>query len=344
MEGIASQRSDVFAVDFTSEQLADSLTYYGFNQVDCGTDTRVARAVRPNGFVNPGNDCYLISGLVFLASTPGLTSWVHQLFNRATMLDAKGTELRLVVEELLNSVWGSKSVFRTMIKKLKIIMGLDNEQHDASEVIAKLLELITDAGGRKSHAFEGLCEGVIQTMTTCRRCKTPSDKKDPFLIHQVSGEAKGNLETIFRPVMEELVSGNEYACRKKSCLRTRQPADMSTIVYSSSNVMFFSIGRVMYAEGLSILSENVVCYPPTISLQDGSVFDLNGLVCHRGSSAGSGHYVSYVRNPKLHPAGCWYLVNDDKVRVVDPEVVYRFGIEKIEGERPLILQYVRRPL
>jgi ubiquitin carboxyl-terminal hydrolase 5/13 len=41
------------------------------------------------------------------------------------------------------------------------------------------------------------------------------------------------------------------------------------------------------------------------------VYDLKAIVCHRGGSTHSGHYVCYIKKE-----GQWYLYNDEKVVLV----------------------------
>lgn len=301
--------------------------------------------VIPSGYKNAGNTCYISASLVLLSSTRDFIPALEDLFAQRILRGGSGfveNGFGALVLNVLRSVWNSTPCSARNIKKLKRHLHLDDEEHDAAELVTKLLEAITDYLGVREHAFLGVLEGVIQSTTSCRQCNSSVVVPGFFLLHQVSGEANGNLANVLRPVVEVLQNENSYECSHSTCFPVKQTADKSTVLHSSSTNILFSIGRVHYGIDGLFLTQELVLFPPSITLMDGTVFDLNGVVSHLGNSANSGHYVAYVRNPGNTSGGLWFLVNDEKVDIVESQVVFRLGSEKNDLERPLILQYVRR--
>lgn len=305
-----------------------------------------AQFLVPSGYPNAGNSCYMGVVFVLLASTKDFISALEGLLTQHIIRgggDAAVIGVGNQVLSILSSVWSSQPCTARSIRKMKKLLKIDDSQQDASEFLEKLLEVITDSVGVKHHAFLGVLEGMLHTKTICRGCKkVPDPIFEYFLLQHVSGEANGNLANVLSPICEVLEKKNKYRCLGSKCFPQRQIADKTTELHTTSSNILFSIGRVNYGDDGVVLNEEIVLFQPSITLLDGSAFDLNGVVSHLGSTATSGHYVAYVKNPDSTPAGCWFLVNDDHVSVVDAQVVYRLGMESLAHERPLILQYVRR--
>lgn len=52
-----------------------------------------------------------------------------------------------------------------------------------------------------------------------------------------------------------------------------------------------------------------------------SVYELNAVITHAGSSADGGHYKAYVKDPTDLDGERWWLFNDDKVSSVNKEKI-----------------------
>ncbi|KAF4513933.1 UNVERIFIED_CONTAM: hypothetical protein B566_EDAN017973 [Ephemera danica] len=82
----------------------------------------------------------------------------------------------------------------------------------------------------------------------------------------------------------------------------------------------------VFHEGRSIKLDNKVAFPlkgltlkeaSAGSRRSGSLYDLYSCVCHIGGTTGSGHYMSYTRNPVSLE---WYRYNDSSVLRQRPEL------------------------
>ncbi|VEU22346.1 DEKNAAC103418 [Brettanomyces naardenensis] len=68
------------------------------------------------------------------------------------------------------------------------------------------------------------------------------------------------------------------------------------------------------------------------------LYELNAIIAHQGSSADSGHYQAFIKDPDDLDAERWYKFNDDKVTVVTKEKIQSLAGGS-EGDSALILLY-----
>ncbi|QPG74731.1 hypothetical protein FOA43_002064 [Brettanomyces nanus] len=68
------------------------------------------------------------------------------------------------------------------------------------------------------------------------------------------------------------------------------------------------------------------------------LYGLNAIIAHQGSSADSGHYQAFIRDPEDLEGDRWYKFNDDKVSVVNREKIQSLAGGS-EGDSALILIY-----
>lgn len=68
------------------------------------------------------------------------------------------------------------------------------------------------------------------------------------------------------------------------------------------------------------------------------LYELSAIIAHQGSSADSGHYQAFVKDPEDAVGERWYKFNDDKVTVVNKEKIQSLAGGS-EGDSALILLY-----
>ena len=68
------------------------------------------------------------------------------------------------------------------------------------------------------------------------------------------------------------------------------------------------------------------------------LYELSAIIAHQGSSADSGHYQAFVKDPEDVDGERWYKFNDDKVTVVNKEKIQSLAGGS-EGDSALILLY-----
>jgi len=102
----------------------------------------------------------------------------------------------------------------------------------------------------------------------------------------------------------------------------------TTSLYSGPNYLILHLNR-----GKGAVYECNVIFPEKLNLfnyitynQEGTLYELNAVICHLGPSSMSGHFVAYCRNRMDKQ---WYLYNDGLVNLCTREQQYKDGMPYI---------------
>ncbi|KAF8733688.1 hypothetical protein AX14_003618 [Amanita brunnescens Koide BX004] len=203
------------------------------------------------------------------------------------------------------------------------------EQQDAQE-FAKLFLSHLDAEFQRQPVLSlrslvtDQFQGKQVYATLCNSCQRPSEREADFLELEIS--LSGNISladgiaTLLQP--EDLSGDNKYYCSHCDAL---QDATRYTKLRMLPPVLNFSLMRFVY--DLSTMerrkSKNVISFPATINMEDhldrdrqcpeggtDHIYDLRGVLLHKGPSAYHGHYEAQVYD---EISQCWYQFNDEDV-------------------------------
>ena len=172
--------------------------------------------------------------------------------------------------------------------------------------------------------------------------------KSKFLITRYTKEGlidgESDCDTCTRLAEEALVAtennitsfnGKSHAIRKKIKPVKAQKSTQTTFARLPKNLVLY-ISRTHYLNNGDTV-KNRVCVQPSPTLEvptrwcdpsipyndtdlEGTIYDLRGVVVHRGKNAVSGHYFAYAKRGKS-----WFIFDDDDVTECDEQVVFTEG-------------------
>ena len=197
-----------------------------------------------------------------------------------------------------------------------------NRQEDAGEFFLRLI-------GHFSDKFKPLADmfvGDFRSTLTCQRCFHSYTKTEPFGLLSLSFPDRNNEHNVSHThdvydfledfVTPEIISG--YNCAH---CRIQNPTEKTLDILSTPKVLVLQLNRF---KGLQKIKD-FVRFPSQLRLNYASVGDrehqlyrLTGVVCHKGRSLRSGHYVAFVL-----AEGKWLKANDTTVHEVRYETVKR---------------------
>ncbi|KAI5900286.1 uncharacterized protein SCHCODRAFT_02607525 [Schizophyllum commune H4-8] len=182
-------------------------------------------------------------------------------------------------------------------------------------------------------------EGVQLYGTRCDTCKTQSERESTFLEIEVNFGNNSRLEDCVASSLqpEKLTGDNKYACSACNALRD---ATRYTKLRKLPPVLHFSLMRFVY--DLKTYerkkSKSAIVFPtvldmgrfvegggdasgskapaaankesPTATGKESHIYDLRGVLLHKGSSAYHGHYEAQVYDTER---ACWFQFNDEIV-------------------------------
>ncbi|KAG6867026.1 hypothetical protein C0991_003943 [Blastosporella zonata] len=166
--------------------------------------------------------------------------------------------------------------------------------------------------------------------TLCNQCQYRSERVSDFLEIEINLKNNAKLEDRIHAVLQpETLSGdNQYLCSRCEGLRD---ATRYTKLKELPPVLHFSLLRFVYdlATMERKKSKHSVSFPKTLDMTpfmgprgDGlsetdvhgtNVYELRGVLLHKGSSAHHGHYEAQVFD---HTNKCWYQFNDETVKKI----------------------------
>ncbi|KAJ7581164.1 hypothetical protein C8J56DRAFT_866417 [Mycena floridula] len=240
------------------------------------------------------------------------------------------------------------------------------EQQDAQE-FSKLFMSHLDAEFKKQSipSVQSLITDQFQGKqvygTRCHNCHNQSERETDFLELEINFEKKSKLEdciaTLLKP--ETLSGDNQYLC---AVCESLQDATRYTELRSLPPVLHFSLLRFVF--DIATLerkkSKHAICFPVTLDMNkflgknvakknaapndpncDDNVYELRGVLLHKGASAYHGHYEAQVFDPATQS---WFQFNDetvtkvktlgDKVRPGKNDIVIDLDDTEYEDEKP----------
>lgn len=211
-----------------------------------------------------------------------------------------------------------------LVESLELRAG---EQQDAQE-FAKLFMSHLDAEFQRQPvvSLRSLVTDQFQGKqlhgTICEACKRQSEHETDFLELEIN--LTGNIaltDGLANSLKPEKLSGeNRYHC---SYCDTLQDATRYTKLRRLPPVLHFSLMRFVY--DLNTMerkkSKSLISFPTTIDMRKyidsdnadqgtNHIYDLRGVLLHKGPSAYHGHYEAQVFDETLH---CWFQFNDESV-------------------------------
>ncbi|KAJ7444900.1 hypothetical protein FB451DRAFT_1343700 [Mycena latifolia] len=285
----------------------------------------------PVGLKNLGATCY---------ANASLQVWFRDMAFRSGVYNCQPTEesaekfrdsptfqLQVTFAALQES---TQSVFNPT----KLVESLElrtTEQQDAQE-FSKLFMSHLDAEFKKQSnpALQSLITDQFQGKqvygTICANCGSVSARDTDFLEIEINFKNNAKLEdSIANLLQEERLSGdNQYLC--SSC-ESLQDATRYTELASLPPVLHFSLLRFVY--DVSTMerrkSKHTISFPTTIDMtrflgnaadrkssrkSEGNIYELRGVLLHKGKSAYHGHYEAQVFD---YHKQSWFQFNDEIV-------------------------------
>ncbi|KAJ7709699.1 hypothetical protein B0H17DRAFT_999051 [Mycena rosella] len=286
----------------------------------------------PVGLKNLGATCY---------ANASLQVWFRDMAFRSGVYNCQPTEesadkfkdsptfqLQVTFAALQES---TQSVFNPT----KLVESLElrtTEQQDAQE-FSKLFmsHLDTEFKKQSNPALKSLITDQFQGKqvygTICSNCHAVSARDTDFLEIEINFKNNAKLEdSIANLLQEEKLSGdNQYLC---STCESLQDATRYTELASLPPVLHFSLLRFVY--DLSTMerrkSKHTISFPTTIDMtrflgnaadrksvsrkSEGNIYELRGVLLHKGKSAYHGHYEAQVFDANQHS---WFQFNDETV-------------------------------
>ncbi|KAJ6597092.1 cysteine proteinase [Mycena vulgaris] len=302
----------------------------------------------PVGLKNLGATCY---------ANASLQVWFRDMAFRSGVYNCQATEesadkfkdsptfqLQVTFAALQES---TQSVFNPT----KLVESLElrtTEQQDAQE-FSKLFMSHLDAEFKKQSnpALQSLITDQFQGKqvygTICSNCGSVSARDTDFLEIEINFKNNAKLEdSITDLLQEERLSGdNQYLC---STCDSLQDATRYTELAALPPVLHFSLLRFVY--DVSTMerrkSKHTISFPTTIDMthflgnavdrksastrkSEGNIYELRGVLLHKGKSAYHGHYEAQVFDADKHS---WFQFND--------EIVTKIKQLGDKGKRPAV--------
>ncbi|KAH9934725.1 cysteine proteinase [Fomitopsis serialis] len=234
---------------------------------------------------------------------------------------------------------GIESAFNP-VKLVESLKLRTTEQQDAQE-FSKLFMAHLDTEFQKQAdptlktLIANQFQGKHTYITTCQECQYRSERSSDFLELEVTIKNNSTLEERLGALLEpEMMSGdNQYSCPRCDGL---QDAKRHMELSSLPSVLHFSLLRFVY--DLSTMerkkSKHNISFPTTIDMdrflgppesgprkrrrkgdgQEKNLYQLRGILLHKGASAYHGHYEAQVFDVQTQS---WYQFNDETVTKID---------------------------
>ncbi|KAI0064483.1 cysteine proteinase [Artomyces pyxidatus] len=224
---------------------------------------------------------------------------------------------------------------RKVFNPIKLVESLKlrtNEQQDAQE-FSKLFMSHLDTEFQKQtdpvlkHLLSDQFQGKQAYTTTCLKCGNCSENESDFLEIEVNLENNASLESRIRAVVapETLSGDNKYRCPRCDSL---EDATRQLVLRTLPPVLHFSLLRFVF--DVSSMerkkSKHNITFPLVLDMNQfldtgraevngGNIYELQGILLHKGSSAYHGHYEATVFD-MAHDS--WFTFNDEVVTKVKP--------------------------
>ncbi|OQR82786.1 ubiquitin-specific protease [Achlya hypogyna] len=320
---------------------------------------KVPRKIGP-GLSNLGNTCYLNSVLQCLVYTPAFAQY---LIPRAAANTAKpgmikaGFAAEKVMARLMAQMHASNAPKvvqpRELVVNLKQIakyfrIGRQEDSHEffrhfldsMHKTALKAAGLKDDNSPRSlSTLVHSVFGGLLRSYVQCAKCKHVSERTEPYL--DLSLEISSGISTISGALrhftaVETLDVENAWKC---SGCSQRSRASKGLSIETVPNALVLHLKRfdvfhgklkkhVAFDESLDLNLGGTVLSP---KCKDKKLarYKLTGVLVHSGMSPDCGHYYAFVKSP----AGQWFEMNDECVRMVQ--------LQTVLSQRAYMLFYTR---
>ncbi|KAL5489782.1 hypothetical protein ACEPAI_4614 [Sanghuangporus weigelae] len=293
----------------------------------------LSRGTNPVGLKNLGATCYANAFLQVWFQDLAFRSGVYRCqpsgSNVLKFKDSPIFQLQVTFTALQE---GSLSVFNP-IKLVESLRLRTSEQQDAQEFSKLFMSHLDDEFKKQSDPelrslLSSQFEGKMINATVCDKCKTRSERETSFLELEVNLEKNGILEDRIASLLapERLDENNKYLC---SVCEGLQNATRYTEIRSLPPVLHISLLRFVY--DLTTYerkkSKLPLKFPPYLNMKpfllssdpnhmvtndvnSSEIYELRGVLLHKGPSAYHGHYEAQVYNQEKKK---WYQFNDEVV-------------------------------
>lgn len=353
---------NTYSIDFKNSYrnlMNWAYTKCGYNQNNTSNDAKIAASFNqpsstfPVGIYNKNNECFKIAPMlsIFAYQPKIATSILEKGHNYSPNNKIFGSLLYNLVQEIHNQRTNKDLVFNAFDQfstKLNAVAHLEiDRQDDPSQVILQTQELL----GKNYFTIK---EHTTLTCNSCLSSRNRSAETNPVLSIPLEGPHLVNsLNKYFEK--EKLVGENAVKCS----MCNDQTTEHLTQKQILQQPEFLCLWLKRFNNDLSKNNTHLKFPLANLSLdqwsksKNGYVYDLTGILVHRGNSPTSGHYVSYFRQQdpineiRQHPLKAtdvkWYYQNDDKIETKDHLNIFldiRNG--KNKSETPYFLLYKKR--
>ncbi|KAI0044824.1 cysteine proteinase [Auriscalpium vulgare] len=236
----------------------------------------------------------------------------------------------------------SKTKVFNPVKLVESLKLRTNEQQDAQE-FSKLFMSHLDTEFQKQsdpnlkHLLSQQFQGKQAYATTCMRCGNRSENESDFLEIEVNLENNSSLESRIQAVLEpETLSGdNKYRCPRCDSL---EDATRQLVLRKLPPVLHFSLLRFVFdvATLERKKSKHMIKFPTTLDMGQfmgpdagECVYELQGILVHKGPSAYHGHYEALVLD---HAHEEWFRFNDEVVTKMDPRASETMSVDSEQSK------------
>ncbi len=242
-------------------------------------------------------------------------------------------------------------------------------QHDVHELNRILFDRIEKQlrGTPIQSLINDLYRGTMVNRIQCKSCGHKSEREEDYLdLSLIVGDFANVLESLHNSVQDEELSGdNLYEC---SGCNKKVEALKGARIRTVPPVLILSLSRFEYDKQTWQRVKNSKSFPfpeqldmaPFMERQEGScLYDLFGVVIHRGEQASHGHYHAYLldvlneskqmgtplvsESDREDSFSGWFDFNDSHVSPIAPETVRsQYGGAENKAECAYMLIYRRR--
>ncbi|KAH9483698.1 Ubiquitin carboxyl-terminal hydrolase 48 [Psilocybe cubensis] len=287
----------------------------------------------PVGLKNLGATCY---------ANASLQVWYRDLAFRSGVFSCEPPEGVQVEKYKESPIFQLQVTFAALQKgnqksfnPTKLVESLQlraSEQQDAQEFSKLFMSHLDVEFKKQTSAVKSLITEQFQGSqaygTICHSCKNRSERPSDFLEVEISFDNNSTLEDrIAASLLPETLSGdNKYFCSRCESL---QDATRYTELRQLPPVLHFSLLRFVY--DVSTMerkkSKHSIAFPLVLDMQkyigsknarkkpssadnEDNIYELRGILLHKGTSAYHGHYEAQVHDAEYKS---WYQFNDETV-------------------------------